>query len=141
MGTVIDLRLSGTVRLPTGRWCLSFSGEVRRSLNNGALSGNTSGSFGYTLTFRPVSGSDLSKRRVTMSHMKTSTLTIRLDDALGRELDQACARSGRTRSELARDALRRQLALLRFERLRKRTLPLAEAQGYLTDEDVFRDVS
>lgn len=80
-------------------------------------------------------------QRVTMSYMKTSTITIRLDDALGRELDQACARTGRTRSELARDALRRQLALLRFERLRKRTLPLAEAQGYLTDEDVFRDVS
>ncbi len=78
---------------------------------------------------------------VTMSYMKTSTITIRLDNALGRELDQACARTGRTRSELARDALRRQLALLRFERLRKRTLPLAEAQGYLTDEDVFRDVS
>jgi len=78
---------------------------------------------------------------VTMSYMKTSTLTIRLDDALGRELDRACARSGRTRSDLARDALRRQLALLRFERLRMRTLPLAEAQGYLTDEDVFRDVS
>ena len=76
-----------------------------------------------------------------MSYMKTSTITIRLDDALGRELDQACARTGRTRSELARDALRRQLAFLRFERLRKRTLPLAESQGYLTDEDVFRDVS
>ena len=80
-------------------------------------------------------------RCVTMSYMKTSTLTIRLDDALGRELDEACARTGRSRSDLARDALRRQLALLRFERLRKRTLPLAEAQGYLTDEDVFRDVS
>jgi len=76
-----------------------------------------------------------------MSHMKTSTLTIRLDDALGRELDQACARTGRSRSELARDALRRQLTLLRFESLRKRTLPLAEAQGYLTDGEVFRDVS
>jgi metal-responsive CopG/Arc/MetJ family transcriptional regulator len=73
--------------------------------------------------------------------MKTSTITIRLDESLGRELDQACARTGRTRSELARDALRRQLALLRFERLRKRTLPLAEARGYLTDEDIFRDVS
>lgn len=53
-----------------------------------------------------------------MSYMKTSTITIRLDDAL-----------------------RRQLALLRFERLRKRTLPFAESQGYLTDEDIFRDVS
>lgn len=82
-----------------------------------------------------------STRRVTMSYMKTSTITIRLDDALGRELDQACARTGRTRSDLARDALRRQLALLRFERVRRRVLPLAESQGYLTDDDVFRDVS
>ena len=80
-------------------------------------------------------------RRVTMSHMKTSTITIRLDDALERELDEACARTGRTRSDLARDALRRQLALLRFERVRRRVLPLAESQGYLTDDDVFRDVS
>jgi len=73
--------------------------------------------------------------------MKTSTITIRLDEELERELDRACTRTGRTRSDLARDALRRQLALLRFERVRKRALPLAESQGYLTDEDVFRDVS
>ena len=73
--------------------------------------------------------------------MKSSTLTIRLESGPGEGLDQACARSGRTRSDVARDALRRQLALLRFERLRKRVLPLAESQGYLTDEDVFRDVS
>lgn len=73
--------------------------------------------------------------------MKSSTLTIRLDDQLERELDRACELTGRTRSDLARDALRRQLARLRFERLRKGVLPLAEAQGYVTDEDVFRDVS
>ena len=76
-----------------------------------------------------------------MSYVKSSTITIRLDEQLERELDRACARTGRTRSDLARDALRRQLALLRFERLRKRVLPLAESQGYLTDEDVFRDIS
>jgi predicted transcriptional regulator len=73
--------------------------------------------------------------------MKTSTITIRLDAALERQLDEACSRTGRTRSDVARDALRRQLALLRFDRLRRRVLPLAESQGYLTDEDVFRDVS
>jgi len=73
--------------------------------------------------------------------MKGGTITIRLDSELERELDRACARTGRTRSDLARDALRRQLALLRFERLRKKVLPLAEAQAYLTDEDVFRAIS
>lgn len=79
--------------------------------------------------------------RVTLSYVKSSTITIRLDEDLERELARASARSGRTRSDLARDALRRQLALLKFERLRRRVLPLAEAQGYLTDEDVFRDLS
>lgn len=70
-----------------------------------------------------------------------SAVTIRLDPDLERLLDRVCKQTGRTRSELVRDALRRQLSLLRFERLRRRTLPFAEARGYLTDEDVARDVS
>lgn len=73
--------------------------------------------------------------------MKTSTVTIRLDPELERELDRVAERSGRTRSDVVRDALRRQLALARFDDLRRRIMPLAEARGYLTDEDVFRDVS
>ena len=70
-----------------------------------------------------------------------SAVTIRLDPDLERLLDRLCKQTGRTRSELVRDALRRQLSLRRFERLRRRTLPFAEARGYLTDEDVARDVS
>ena len=76
-----------------------------------------------------------------MSYMKTSALTIRLDPELERKLERAAKRSGRTRSDIAREALRRQLALTQFEGLRKRMMPFAEAAGYLTDEDVFRDVS
>jgi predicted transcriptional regulator len=72
--------------------------------------------------------------------MKTS-ITIRLDDDLERMLDQVSLRAGRTRSDVIRDALRRQLSILMFEQLRKEALPFAEARGYLTDEDVFRDVS
>lgn len=73
--------------------------------------------------------------------MKSSTLTIRLDPALEQQLDRVAQATGRSRSELVRDALRRQLALAQFEELRRRVMPLAEARGYLTDEDVFRDVS
>jgi predicted transcriptional regulator len=72
--------------------------------------------------------------------MKTS-ITIRLDEDLERMLDQVSLRAGRTRSDVIRDALRRQLSILMFEQLRKEALPFAEARGYLTDEDVFRDVS
>jgi predicted transcriptional regulator len=70
-----------------------------------------------------------------------STLTIRLDEATSRSLEDVADRSGRTRSEIVREALRRQLAVMRFEQMRERVLPFAEARGYLTDEDVFRDVS
>jgi predicted transcriptional regulator len=73
--------------------------------------------------------------------MKRGTLTLRLDDKLERDLDRLAKQTGRTRSDLARDALRRQLSLLRFERLRNMVLPFAEARGLLTDEDVFSAVS
>lgn len=69
------------------------------------------------------------------------TLTIRLDQALERELDSLALETGRTRSDLVRDALRRQLGVLRLERLRSTVLPLAEAQGLLTDDDVFSEIS
>ncbi len=70
-----------------------------------------------------------------------AAVTIRLDEDLERRLDAACSRAGKTRSEVMREALRRQLALMQFEQLRERVMPFAEAQGYLTDEDVFRAVS
>jgi predicted transcriptional regulator len=69
------------------------------------------------------------------------TLTIRLDGELAAMLAKAARVSGRTRSEVARDALRRQLAVVLFDQLRARIAPFAEAQGLLTDEDVFRLVS
>jgi predicted transcriptional regulator len=72
--------------------------------------------------------------------MKTA-ITVRLDEDLEKLLDDVSQQSGRSRSELIRDALRRQLALLAFDRLREQIMPFAEARGYLTDEDVFRDVS
>lgn len=76
-----------------------------------------------------------------MYDMKTQTVTIRIDEELGRRLERAARRSGRSRSAVVRDALERQLALDQFAELRRRIVPFAEARGYLTDEDVFRDIS
>ena len=76
-----------------------------------------------------------------MYDMKTATLTIRLDDDLNRLLDDAAKKSGRNRSDIAREALRRQLRISQFEAVRRRIMPLAEARGFLTDEDVFSKVS
>ena len=76
------------------------------------------------------------QRRIPMG-----TLTIRLDDKLDRELARLAKRTGRTKSEVAREALRRQLSIQQFRALRREAMPYAAAVGYLTDEDVFRDVS
>jgi predicted transcriptional regulator len=73
--------------------------------------------------------------------MKTSSLTIRLDKDLDALLSKASQRSGKNRSVIAREALRRQLRLEQFEEIRKRVMPFAEARGYLTDEDVFSQIS
>jgi predicted transcriptional regulator len=71
----------------------------------------------------------------------STALTIDLDEELDRRLEQAARNYGKSRGEIARDALRRQLALMRFEQVRERVMPFAEAAGFLTDEDVFRAVS
>jgi predicted transcriptional regulator len=73
--------------------------------------------------------------------MKTSTLSIRLDEDLEKLLSKASKQTGRSRSDVAREALRRQLRLIQFEAIRRRMMPFAEARGILTDEDVFSQVS
>lgn len=73
--------------------------------------------------------------------MKTTTITIRLDEDLDKLLSKAASRSGKNRSEVAREALRRQLRVSQFESLRQRIMPFAEARGYLTDDDVFSEIS
>ena len=77
---------------------------------------------------------------MTMYDMQ-SILTIRLDDDLDQLLGKVCERSGRNRSEIVREALRRQLAVAAFEQLRTLTMPFAERKGFLTDEDVFEAIS
>jgi len=73
--------------------------------------------------------------------MKTATLTLRLDKDLDALLARASKRSGKNRSEIAREALRRQLRLEQFEEFRRRVMPFAEARGFLTDDDVFSQIS
>jgi hypothetical protein len=71
----------------------------------------------------------------------SSVLYLDLDGSLAASLDEYCRLSGRSPDDVAREALRRYLAVRSFRRLREQILPCAEAQGYRTDEDVFRKVS
>lgn len=70
-----------------------------------------------------------------------SVVTIRLDDELDKMLNQVSRKLKRSRSEVIRDSLRRQLSIYIYEALREKALPHAEKKGYLTDEDVFREIS
>ena len=70
-----------------------------------------------------------------------ATLTIRIDDELDKDLEQLAKSQHRTKSDLAREMLRKRIAVERFRELRRKALPLAEAAGYVSDEDVFRDIS
>jgi predicted transcriptional regulator len=70
-----------------------------------------------------------------------ATLTIRLSQQMRRELNRLARERGRPAGEVVRDSLARYLAVERYRTLRGRTLPFAEAHGFLTDEDVFKAVS
>ncbi|MGA2798883.1 MAG: ribbon-helix-helix domain-containing protein [Thermoguttaceae bacterium] len=70
-----------------------------------------------------------------------NTLTIRIPEELRADLQEISSRQSVPVSDLVRESIRRYVAIERFRALRKRTLPFAEAQGILTDEDVFRAIS
>ena len=78
---------------------------------------------------------------VTQVKDMKQTLTIRIPDELRRELEKISESEAKPLSDLVRESLQRYISIYRFRRLRKRVLPFAEAQGLLTDEDVFRSIS
>jgi predicted transcriptional regulator len=70
-----------------------------------------------------------------------NTLTVRIPDELRADLQEISSRQSVPVSDLVRESIRRYVAIERFRALRRRVLPFAEAQGLLTDEDVFRAIS
>ena len=70
-----------------------------------------------------------------------SNLTIRIPEALKKQLQELCKERNRPLSDVVRESLRRYVAAERFRVIRGRTLPFAEAQGLLTDEEVFDAIS
>ncbi|MBW2250911.1 MAG: hypothetical protein JRF60_09840 [Deltaproteobacteria bacterium] len=44
-------------------------------------------------------------------------------------------------SDVVRESIRRYVAIEKFRAIRRKVLPFAEAQGFLTDEDVFKAIS
>lgn len=66
-----------------------------------------------------------------------ATITLRITDSMNKALDHQSAVQQVSKSDLAREALRRFLAVTEFRSLRAQMVPLAEAKGVHTDDDVF----
>lgn len=66
-----------------------------------------------------------------------TTLTIRVSDDLKRQLTKLSKSRGQTAGDVVRESLRRYIAVEQFHVLRAKALPFAQAQGFLTDEDVM----
>jgi predicted transcriptional regulator len=71
----------------------------------------------------------------------SDTITVRIPRDLQVQLAKVSRSENLSISGLVRESIRRYIAVRRFHNLRKRVLPFAEAQGLLTDEDVFRQLS
>lgn len=71
----------------------------------------------------------------------SKTLTIRLPDDLRNDLQSISEQEDKPISDLVRESLKKFVAIRKFRRIRAKSLPLAESQGYLTDEDIFKIVS
>jgi predicted transcriptional regulator len=66
-----------------------------------------------------------------------TTLTLRVPDDLDRALERQSAALGISKSDLARETLKRYLRVAEFRTLRSKLVPRAQAGGINTDEEVF----
>jgi len=67
-------------------------------------------------------------------------ITVRLPNDLQKILQNISKKERVPVSDVVRESIRRYIAIYQFRQLRKKTLPFAEAQGLLVDEDVFREL-
>jgi len=72
---------------------------------------------------------------------RMTNLSIRIPKEVDRELRRFCRAQRRPMSDVVRESIRRYIAAEKFRQLRTNTVTLAESQGFLTDDDVFKAVS
>ncbi len=67
-----------------------------------------------------------------------TTFTLRLSENLRKELERISKEEKLPAGQIVRESVERYIALAKFRKLRKKVLPFAEAQGLITDEDIFK---
>lgn len=68
-------------------------------------------------------------------------ISVRLPEGLRKDLQQISDAEAKPVSDVVRESIQRYVAIYNFRKLRNTVLPFAEAQGILTDEDVFKSIS
>lgn len=71
----------------------------------------------------------------------SAVLTVRLNDEEAAALDRLARATRKSRSDLVRDALRQQALRETLRLLHEDLGPQARAAGWLTEDDILRDVS
>ena len=70
-----------------------------------------------------------------------SVLSISLPDKVARELDRFAKSRGRNKSDVVKESISIYLWESRFEGARKSLTAPAKKKGFVTDEDIFKEVS
>jgi len=71
----------------------------------------------------------------------SAVLTVRLNDEEAAALDRLARATGKSRSDLVREALRQQALRETLRLLHEDLGPQARAAGWLTEDDILHDVS
>lgn len=70
-----------------------------------------------------------------------TSITVRIPQDLQKQLRKLSHENKVPLSEIVRTSVEQYLKLEQFNKLRSKVMPFAEAQGYLTDDEVFKAVS
>ena len=70
-----------------------------------------------------------------------TTLTVRISSVEAQNLDGLCASTGKSRSEVVRDALRAYRLRESLRQSKAQLAPLARRAGWLTEEDILQDAA
>jgi predicted transcriptional regulator len=73
--------------------------------------------------------------------MMSQSMTVRIPDEVRRQLQKISRDEGKPVSDIVRESLQKFITLYRYNQLRNRVLPYAEARGIFTDDDVFKQIS
>ena len=71
----------------------------------------------------------------------SESVSISFPKKLLSQINKEVKKKGVSRSELIADVMEKYFYLQEFYKLREKSVPLAQAQGIFTDEDVFARVS